>query len=130
MTDFETGIAVGMLFGGKGGEDTSLISGVIDNETTLNIVTTKDETDTEHMYYYDKKAFTKSVTTTATKTTSNGTTTTTTTRTWTKNIIVAIYNAMMDLMYRCDTDNDGNVVAVYDAYDNEIDIEADLGGGS
>lgn len=124
--DIAYGYAIGYNDGlGSGGEmDLSEISGVIyTGGNYLKIVTKKDNVDTDNIFYLDIKPFTKAVTTTATKTASDGTTTTeTSTRTWSKNIITAIYNSDMNLLYRCDTDSDGNMTALYDGDGNVIAI--------
>ena len=124
---FDEGLMVGMMLGGKRGDETAISGVIYTGSNYLKIVTKKDSVDTDNIFYLDIKPFTKAVTTTATKTASDGTTTTeTSTRTWSKNIITAIYNSDNDLLYRCDTDSDGAMTALYDGDGNTIDLNEEV----
>ncbi len=124
---FDDGFVLGFSLGRKnqgGGDDNSTIVGVYVCENAVNVVTraTVNELpeDTEHIYYLDKKQFKKEITTTAT---SPDGTKTTSTKTISKEIIENIYNSELELLYRCELDADGSMLAVYDGEDNEILLE-------
>ncbi len=127
---FDAGLMIGMMLGrkgGSGGGDENAISGIIyTGGNFLKIVTKKDSVDTDNIFYLDIKSVSKSITTMSTKTSGETTTTTTSTRTLSKNIITALYNSQLQLLYSCDIDSDGNMTALYDGDGNTIDINEEV----
>ena len=132
-TDFEHGIAVGMLFGSKkGGETVNQFNGnlraVIDSSGNITIVIGEipedEETEihTDFKYRYSAFVYTKEIKSKTTTVSGDGTVTTIeTVQTFSQLIITELYDANGKLLMRTDCDIEtGKIYGFYDGDDVPI----------
>ena len=132
VTDFETGIAVGMLFGGKtgGNQSNGNLRAIIDNDGTLNVVIaeTPENAETEvysdFNYTYTTATFVKEIKMSSTSVNSDGSSTTVTkTQRFEQLMITELYdsNGNMIMWADCDIET-GEIYGFYDINDEPIYI--------
>lgn len=108
--------AVNSSFGGGGGDDTSIITGVYGAGTgTLTISTELAEEITYHAYTLAIRTFTESTTITVGDNTI--------TRTWTSKAIENAYDENGELVYHCKLSSNGSTLGIYRDMAEEEPIE-------